>query len=112
MQLFLVLLMICLVGGFVVTSLIWILFWVTGILECPKQLRAILRRSSTQQHVESSAPVHLYVRVDMPMGRSNPGLSHIESSPFGSVSGTSAPHPILTENSHLQNAGPYVATHY
>jgi hypothetical protein len=110
MQLFLILLMICLVGGFVVTSLIWILFWATGILECPKQLRAILR-PSPQQHVESSVPVHLYARVDMQMGRSNPGLSHIESSPFGERAAL-ATHPILTESSRPQNTGPYVATHY
>jgi hypothetical protein len=114
MQLFLILLMICLAGGFVITSLIWILFWATGILECPKELRAILGLSPAlnHQHVESRFPVSLSVRGGVQIGRSNPGLAQIENSPFGDVRGASATYPVLTESSHLQNTGHYVATRY
>jgi hypothetical protein len=114
MWLFLTLLMICLAGGFVVTSLIWILFWATGILECPKELKAILVSSPTlrRQRLESRVPVQSYVKAYMQIGRSNPGLAQIANLPFGSVHGASATHPILTESSRLQNAGHYAATRY
>jgi hypothetical protein len=113
MQLFVMLLLICLIGGFVVTSLIWFLFWATGIFECPKQLRAFLGIPSTpRQRVEASAPVRLTVTFHAQIGRSNLGLTQIGSSPFGSVHGASAMRPILTESSNLQNAGHYVASRY
>ena len=113
MQLFLTLLMICLAGGFVVTSLIWILFWATGILECPKEVKAILGLSPTpRQRVESRVPMHLIVRANLQMGRSIPGLTQISNLPFGNLHRASATFPMLTESSSLQNAGHYVATRY
>lgn len=39
MSLFLALLAVCLAGGFLVTSLIWLLFWLVGVFEVPEGIR-------------------------------------------------------------------------
>ena len=42
MSLFLVLLAACVVGSFLVTSLIWVIFWVVGVFEVPQAVKNLL----------------------------------------------------------------------
>lgn len=105
MSLFIALLAVCLVGGFLVTSLIWLLFWLLGVFEVPKGLRNLFgpRRAvrrfqglrlgnvELEGQTAGTAWAHAFVRNEDPI----PRLLH---------DGNSAPQPLLrTEISSDKN---------
>ncbi len=42
MTTFLLLLLVCLVGGFLVTGIVWVIFWLTGVFTPPPVVRDLL----------------------------------------------------------------------
>ncbi len=51
MSLFLLLFAACIVGGFLATSLIWVIFWTVGVFAAPEGVRNFLGiRPRVQQH--------------------------------------------------------------
>jgi len=93
MLLFLILLAACIVGGFLITSLMWILFWVVGIFEVPQGLKVLLRKFSSTTHPLPAQAFYLKWE-----GQSATkwavGLSRIERSSLSSNWG-SASRPVL-----------------
>ena len=62
---FLKLFAICIVGGFLFTSLVWIFFWMAGIFEVPATARKVLeflhvaRKEQYQEAVPDIAPLKI-----------------------------------------------------
>lgn len=96
MSLFLALLAVCSVGGFLVTSFVWLLFWLLGVFEVPEGFKNLfgthqavrryqglrLGNAEMQGQTAGTAWAHAFVRSEDSISR----LLH---------DGNSAPQPLL-----------------
>jgi hypothetical protein len=61
MMLFLELLSICAVGGFLVTSLVWVLFWAVGVFEAPQSVKKMFGASVSKSRENTKFMRAVYI---------------------------------------------------
>ncbi|HEU0048427.1 MAG TPA: hypothetical protein VFQ43_12575, partial [Nitrososphaera sp.] len=84
MTLFLILLAVCAFGGFLVTSLIWVLFWAVGVFEVPLSVTKLFRAAVTKNYQNNRPNGTIFiVEFKSQAGMGGPGtFKGTEGSPY------------------------------